>query len=113
MAFISFSLTTKEFLSGQKTVTRRRWRSGHLKMRQRLWDMGRLEHDAWDKLPYAGGKKVGRFKMTCRPYLERLADMPESDLVAEGGMVETLEEFYRLINGVPQERLAVVRFEKL
>ena len=82
-------------------------------MWQRLWDMGRLEHDAWDKLPYAGGKKVGRFKMTCRPYLERLADMPESDLVAEGGMVETLEEFYRLINGVPQERLAVVRFEKL
>lgn len=113
MAFISFFLTTKEFLSGRKTVTRRRWKPRHLAMWQRLWDTGRLEHDAWDKLPYAGGKKVGRFRLTCRPYLERLIDMPESDLVAEGGMAETLAEFRQLVGGTLQERLAVIRFEKL
>ena len=113
MAFISFSLTTDEFLSGRKTVTRRRWKPRHLAMWQRLWDMGRLEHDAWDKVPYCGGKKIGRFRLTCRPYLERLADMPESDLAAEGGMVETLAEFYWLIGSGPEEQVAVVRFENI
>lgn len=113
MAFISFSFTIKEFLSGQKTVTRRLWKPRHLAMWQRFWDTGRLEHDAWDKLPFAGGKKVGCFRLTCRPYLERLADMPESDLVAEGGVVETLSEFYQLIGGFSQEQVAVIRFKKL
>lgn len=113
MAFISFNLTTPQFLNGRKTVTRRRWKPRHLEMWQRCWDTGRLEHDAWDKSPRFGGKKIGRFRLTCRPYLERLADMPESDLVAEGGMVETLEEFYQLISGEPDEPIAVIRFEKL
>jgi hypothetical protein len=113
MALISFSLTTKEFLSGRKTVTRRRWKPRHLEMWQRLWDTRQLEHDAWDKSPRFGGKKIGRFRLTCRPYLERLADMPKSDLVAEGGMVETLGEFILLIGGAPQEIVAVVRLEKL
>lgn len=113
MAFISFSLTTKEFLNGHKAVTRRRWKPRHLAMWQRFWDTGRLEHDAWDKLPHAGGKKIGRFRLTCRPYLERLIDMPESDLAAEGGMVETLAEFYRLIGSDPEEQIAVIRFERI
>ena len=38
--------------------------------------------------------------------------MPEDDLLAEGGMVSTLEEFYQLIGGTPQEQMAVVRFQK-
>ena len=44
---------------------------------------------------------------------ERLADMPEDDLVAEGGMAKTLAAFYWLINGVPEEQVAVVRFKSL
>lgn len=113
MAFISFALTEKEFLSGKKTVTRRNWKSSHLAKWQQWYDEGKRVHDAWNKVPFAGGKKVGTFELTERPYLERLSDMPVSDLEAEGGMVETLEEFYQLV-GLPSDHVvAVIRFKKL
>jgi len=111
MAFISFALTQKEFLSGQKTVTRRKWKESHYRMWQRLWDNDRLIHDAWSKAPFAGGEKIGQFKLTCRPYHEYLEDMPKGDLLAEGGMRDTLEEFYDLIKAHPLEQVVVIRFE--
>ena len=84
-----------------------------MKMWQGLWDKKKLDHDAWDKLPHAGGKKVGRFRLTCRPYWERLCDMPEEDLELEGWVAETLEEFRRLVRGHPSEEMCVIRFYKL
>jgi hypothetical protein len=113
MAILSFAWTKDEFLSGKKTVSRRCWKERQLKMWQRLWDSGRLVHEAWDKAPFAGGKRIGKFKLTARPYQERLGDMPESDLIAEGGMCRTLEEFYKLLGKTPEEIVSVIRFEKL
>jgi hypothetical protein len=113
MAFISFALTKEEFLSGQKTVTRRKWKASHYAMWQRFWDEGKFVHDAWDKVPFAGGKKIGQFELTCRPYHEYLFDMPKDDLIHEGGMVDTLEEFYDLIGAHPNEQVVVIRFKKV
>jgi hypothetical protein len=113
MAFISFALTKNEFLSGIKTVTRRDWAERRFRQWCKWWDCGRVIHDAWDKAPFAGGHKIGSFIMTRRPYLERLADMPVSDLVAEGNMVSSLEEYFNLINKKPEDIVTVIRFKKL
>jgi len=113
VAILSFALTTEEFLSGNKTVTRRSWSDSHLKMWQRLWEANRLVHDAWDNSPRAGGKRIGRFELTRKPYRERLADMPPSDLEAEGGMCSSLEEFCEMIRRSPNDYVSVVRFRKL
>jgi len=113
MAILTFSFTTNEFLEGMKTVTRRDWVKKHLEMWQRFWDTDRLVHDAWDKIPIAGGKPIGKIRLTARPYQERLADMPNEDLIAEGGMCMTLEDFYCLIGKSSEEIVSVVRFEKL
>ena len=113
MAFISFALTKNEFLSGKKTVTRRKWKASHYERWQKFWDDGKRIHDAWDKVPFAGGQKIGQFELTCRPYHEYLFDMPVDDLVHEGGMVDTLEEFYNLIGAHPNEQVVVIRFKKV
>jgi hypothetical protein len=113
MAIISFALTKDEFLSGQKTVTRRNWKPSHMENWQRWFDEGRLVHDAYDKIPIAGGEKIGQFRLVERPYWEPLAEMPESDLEAEGGMCDTLKEFYELIDLPPEHEVAVVRFERV
>ena len=113
MAILSFSLTADEFLSGKKTVTRRLWSDRHHAMWVRLWDSGRLIHDAWDKLPRAGGKRIGRFRLSCRPYREPLIDMPEQDLIAEGAMCASRDEYYRLIDKSREQIVTVIRFEQL
>jgi len=113
MAILTFTLTTKEFGSGRKSVTRRTWSARQLEMWQRLWDTDRHVHDAWDKIPIAGGRPIGRIRLTARPYRERLRDMPEADLAAEGGMCESLDEFCRLIGRSPEDYVTVVRFQKI
>ncbi len=113
MAIISFSLTKSEFLLGKKTVTRRDWSDEHFKMWVNLWDSGKVIHDAWDKIPRAGGKKIGKLILTKRPYKERLDQMPLADLQAEGGMCSTLDEYYSLIDKNPKEYVTVIRFKKI
>jgi len=113
VAIITFALTEMEFLSGRKTVTRRNWKPDYVRRWQRWWDEGRHAHDAWNGSPRTGGRFIGRFRLTCRPYWEQLVDMPEADLLAEGGMCETLADFYRLIEKSPDDVICVVRFEKL
>jgi hypothetical protein len=110
---ISFALTEQEFLAGKKTVTRRDWSPIHLQRWQKAWDKGRLIHDGWSKVPYAGGQFLARFRLTCRPYLEKLTDMPPEDLVAEGGMCKTLDEFCQLVKKSPEDTMSVIRFQKL
>ena len=58
-------------------------------------------------------RKDGTFELTCRPYLEKLEDMPGSYLVAEGGMVSTLEEFYELTGKPASQEVTVIRFKKI
>jgi len=113
MAIITFSLTEEQFATGKKTVTRRDWSDRHRRMWQNLWDSGRLEHDAWDRIPIAGGRPIGRLRLTARPYVERLRDMPESDLYAEGGMCATIDGFCQLIGKLPDDYVTVIRFEKV
>ena len=41
---------------------------------------------AIDKVTFAGGKKIGRFVLTARPFLQPLGHMTQRDLEEEGGM---------------------------
>lgn len=107
---ISFAWTTVVLLSGKKTCTRRRWSERYFRQWVRAWQEGRLVHDAYNRLPRAGGKKVGEIRLTCEPYWERLRDMPEGDIEAEGGLWDSREEFIELF-GNSEEKVVVVRFE--
>ena len=113
MAILSFSMTKNEFLKGNKTVTRRNWSDRHFRMWINLWEKSRYIHDAWDNIPIAGGSKIGEFRLTAKPYRERLADMPVEDLAAEGGMCSTLDDFYQLIGMSETDIVTAIRFEKL
>ena len=109
---LSFAWTTEAFLSGRKTCTRRpHWAHQYFDLWVKAWREGRRRHQAWDKNARWGGKRIGSFRLTCEPYLERLCDMPVEDLEAEGGLWDTVEEFIEL-QGVPSETLTpVLRFE--
>jgi hypothetical protein len=113
MAILSFSMTKDEFLKGSKTVTRRSWSDKHFEMWVNFWETERYIHDAWDNIPRAGGKKIGEIQLTEKPYREKLKDMPVSDLIAEGGMCTSIEEFIELIGKTPDDYVTVVRFTKI
>ncbi|MGM0484966.1 MAG: hypothetical protein ACQERI_10495 [Candidatus Krumholzibacteriota bacterium] len=113
MAILSFSMTRQEFLKGNKTVTRRKWSDRHFKMWESLWNRNKRIHDAWDNIPIAGGRKIGKFRLTAKPYRERLSDMPIEDLEAEGGMCSSLDDFYKYIGMSESDLVTVIRFEKL
>lgn len=113
MAILSFAITKDEFLTGKKTVTRRDWSDTHFKMWVGMWEANRLVHDAWDNTPRAGGKRIGRLRLTAKPYREKLINMPSTDLKAEGGMCSTLDEFCALIGKSPRDYVTVIRFQKL
>jgi hypothetical protein len=53
---------------------------------------------------------VGTIRLTCEPYKERLADMPEGDVVAEGGLWASKQEFIEAFGGGPDLAVVVVRF---
>jgi len=110
---ISFAYTAEAFLSGRKTVTRRVWKPRTLAMWQKAWDEGRYIHDAVDKALYRGGQRIGKLRLTCRPYQERLSDMAVLDLAAEGGLWATRQAFYDEFGGDPEQVVTVVRFEAI
>jgi len=114
MAILSFALTTEAFLSGKKTKTRRRFSDRQFTMWCNQFDKYPDKiHTAVDKVLYAGGNRIGHFKLTAQPYLERLGDMPIEDLEAEGGMWESVEDFINFIHGTPDEMVAVITFKKI
>jgi hypothetical protein len=113
VAILSFAITKEAFLEGKKTVTRRAWSDTHFRMWVRLWDTHRRIHDAWDNSPRAGGKRIGRLRLTHRPYKEKLARMPATDLKAEGDICSSIEEFCSIIGKTPRDYVTVIRFEKL
>lgn len=113
---ISFAWTTQALLEGRKTVTRRIWAPRTVASIKRAFDEGRRIHEAWDKLPHAGGKRVGYIELTERPRIEHLRDMPESDLEAEGGLWATTQEFRDMfVHGATGTMLPplVIRFKWL
>ena len=110
---ISFGWTA-EFLppNGTKDTTRRIWKPRTFEQWQRAWDDNRLHHTAVNKCLAYGGKIIGQISLKERPYLEKLADMPEADIVREGGMVATVDEFIdKYFDGNSEQVVAVIRFD--
>ena len=107
---ISFGKTKDELLSGTKTVTRRFWKPNYFATWLTRWDKGFRVYDAYDKSPRNGGKKIGTITLTQRPYREPLSMLTESELLAEGGMCSTVEEFCALVGKEPEDEAAVIRF---
>lgn len=77
--FISFAWTTEPFLADVKIVTRRYWKFNHAYK----FKKGMIV-DAYDKLPYKGGKKIGKIKITKKPYQSYTGRMTEKDYTLEG-----------------------------
>ncbi len=110
---ISFALTASEFLSGDKTETRRDWMERTLKCWQNAWDQGRLIHLAADRGLHRGGKIIGRLQLTSRPERQALFFMTPVDLIAEGGMCATVADFCRLVQQPAEKSMVVLKFKKL
>lgn len=108
---LSFAWTTDVLLSGKKTCTRRQWSDRKALAWLNAYHQGRVVHQAWTNAPFVrGAKKVADIRLTQLPYQERLADMSESDLEAEGGLWADKEEFLNLFSD-PDLIVWVVRFE--
>ena len=81
---------------------------------QRGFDAGRVWHRAISKNLGWGGKDIGLIRLKERPHRQFLAEMPDSDLVAEGGMVDSVSEFIdRYFDGNSTLNVAVIRFDFL
>jgi hypothetical protein len=89
---LSFGYTSPAFLAGEKTVTRRDWSlrtvAAYLKGESLDVATGRLIggviHQAWDKVPHAGGRKIGLIRLTHVPVCRPLSEMTEQDFADEG-----------------------------
>ena len=82
----------------QKSVTRRDWKDSHaLKFvnacERAAADGKKVRIPAIDKAYHKGGKQIGWAILSHAPYKETLKDMPRVDLVAEGGMCNSVKEF--------------------
>lgn len=96
MMWISFAWTTQELLEGKKTVTRRMWMPKHAAK----FHEGDLVN-AWSKNPRCRGAKCVAVIRLTKVYKERLGDMPESDVAAEGGRWPSKKAFIEGMSGVP------------
>lgn len=110
MAILSFSKTSEQLLAGLKVRTSRIWKPSHTANWQRWYDNGRLFHHAYDKSPRNGGKKIGDIYLDGRPTQQYLWQMTDLDLIAEGGMCQTKEEFYQLVGHGPEQLVTVLWF---
>jgi len=106
---------TRQFLppQGTKDTTRRVWKPRALASWQRAWDNDPQKlHTAVDKCLAYGGQRIGHIQLIERPYQEQLSQMPESDLIREGGMSSTVDEFIdRYFKGDGNQLVTVVRFK--
>ena len=109
---LSFAWTSLVLLSGQKTCTRRSFCNCTAQTWLKAYNNGRLVHQAWDKCAFCHlAKKIADIRLTQLIYQERLCDMPESDLEAEGGLWASGQEFIDLFGGDSNRVVWVVWFE--
>ncbi|MEG5159552.1 hypothetical protein QUB37_03760 [Microcoleus sp. AT3-A2] len=95
----------------EKSVTRRTWKDAHAQKFINAFNQNKLVK-AFDKDIRYGGKQIGWCRLSCAPYKEQLSDMPEKDLLAEGGMCSTIGEFVQqYFDGNPRLEVWVIRFE--
>ncbi len=113
MAIISYAWTTPQYDLCIKNMTRRKWKQAYLERWQKWFDDGKIIHQAWDKVPYAGGSYLGDIRLTKRPYLQKLRDMPYLDLIREGGMCLTHEGFNDLVGLTPDDEVSVIPFVRV
>ncbi|MEG3899789.1 MULTISPECIES: DNA N-6-adenine-methyltransferase [unclassified Microcoleus] len=112
---ISFGWTA-QYLD-TKTQTRRQWKDTHVAKFLRAYDRAaaagqQLRVPAIDKGYHAGGKQIGWCVIRDRPYKQRLGDMPEQDLLAEGGMSATVTDFIsKYFKGDADLEVWVIDFE--
>ncbi|MCC3409375.1 MAG: hypothetical protein JGK17_28230 [Microcoleus sp. PH2017_10_PVI_O_A] len=106
----------------QKSVTRRKWKETHAAKYLNAYDLAQqyprygyirpLRVPALNKGFYAKGKRIGSLIITHRPYLEKLSDMPHSDLLAEGGMCESVTDFAaKFFKGDLNLEVCVIRYQ--
>ncbi|MEM9213948.1 MAG: hypothetical protein AAGD25_06335 [Cyanobacteria bacterium P01_F01_bin.150] len=109
---ISFGWTSQYLPPlGSKDTTRRIWKPRTLKSWQKAWDEGRLVHDAVNKCMAYGGYKIGKVTLIESPTVQKLSAMPDEDVVREGDMVETVEEYIgKYFKGNAAQEVVVVRF---
>jgi len=106
---ISFGKTL-EYLP-QKSVTRRTWKDAHAQKFINAFNQNKLVK-AFDKDIRYGGKQIGWCRLSCAPYKEMLCDMPSEDLLAEGGMCDTISEFVQqYFDSNPRLEVWVIRFD--
>lgn len=79
MRIVSFAWTTEAIRARAKSVTRRQWVDRYAKS----FKAGELLQ-AWDKVPFAGGKRIGTIRLTRAPYKQAWRDMPDSEWEREG-----------------------------
>jgi hypothetical protein len=108
---ISFSMTTDEYESGIKTVTRRAWKDAYAAR----MTAGRLLY-AWSALPFVKSRNPRRLnppliRITQDAYRERIADIGPDDLLAEGDFARTPAQFAAFVGKPLDTELWVVRFE--
>ena len=70
---------------GRKNETRRKWKPRQFEMWCKAWDTRPdAIHKAFDKCPAYGGKQIGVFPLTDRPFLQEFQDMTPADVANEG-----------------------------
>ena len=111
---ISFGWTAKYLPpDGSKDTTRRIWKPKTIAAWQGAWDKNPLKwHTVTNKSLVYGGSRIGSLQLLERPYQERLGDMPHADLIREGGMANSIDDFINLyFRGDRDQIVTVVRFK--
>ena len=110
---ISFGWTS-DYLppKGNKDTTRRIWSDRTFAAWCRAFDEGKLIHDAVSKQLCFGGEYIGKIKLIEKPFKQKISEMPNEDLIREGGMVSSVPEFVdKYFNSDWSLEPAVIRFE--
>lgn len=79
MKIMSFGWTAAALVVGEKTVTRRDWKDSHAAK----FKAGDIVQ-AYDKAPFAGGKRIGYIQLTADPVKLPMDTMPACDYLNEG-----------------------------
>jgi hypothetical protein len=107
---ISFGKVDPELLNS-KSVTRRNWVDSYAQKFIRAYRKGKRVK-ALDKGFQYGGKQIGWLTLLEEPYEQKLSDMPDTDLAAEGfpnlSKAEFINQFFE---GKPETVVWVVRFK--
>lgn len=110
---ISFGWTS-QFLppKGSKDTTRRLWKESHYEAWRKAWNENRLVHDAVSKQLCYGGERIGKIELLECPYRQPLHKMCHEEVIREGGMVETVDEFIaKYFGGDRYLEPVVIRFK--